>query len=198
MIQRFFADIPQTSNIPTDVTAVLHHHGYSRIAGHVARVAAEARRLAVMFGGDETAAAIAGWLHDVGAIIPNDQRVAICHAFDVNVLPEETAVPFILHGKLSAVIAAEIWSVDDQTILNAIACHTTLKANASLLDKILFVADKIAWDQPGRPPYLAGLVSALEISLDDAAACYLDYLWQQRIHLKMIHPDLVAAYEQFH
>ena len=61
----------------------------------------------------------------------------------------------IIHQKLSKVIAKEIFKVDDEEILNAICCHTTLRKHATKMDLVLFVADKIEWDQNGAPPYLA-------------------------------------------
>ncbi|HEX6387447.1 MAG TPA: HD domain-containing protein [Anaerolineae bacterium] len=192
----FVSDVTLTGNIQQDVVTVLLHHGYARIAGHVARVAAEARRLAARFGVDEAQAATAAWLHDVGAVVANGQRAAICHAFAIEVLPEEEDAPFILHQKLSALMAREIWAIQDDATLSAIACHTTLKTDASLVDKVVFVADKIQWDQPGEPPYLEALLATLDHSLDAAAFCYLDHLWQQRDRLQVIHPWLVAAYRE--
>ena len=35
-------------------------------------------------------------------------------------------------------------------ILKAIESHTTLRSNPSKLDMIIFIADKLAWDQPGN------------------------------------------------
>ena len=42
----------------------------------------------------------------------------------------------------------------DEETLNAICCHTTLRKHATKMDLVLFVADKIEWDQNGTPPYL--------------------------------------------
>ena len=58
---------------------------------------------------------------------------------------------------------------------------------------IVFVADKVAWDQSGTPPYLNELVHALDKSLDAAALSYVDYLWRRRGELRVIHPWLVDA-----
>ena len=80
--------------------------------------------------------------------------------------------------------------------LSAIACHTTLRAGATLLDKVLFVADKLEWDQEGKPPYLSGMRGMLERSLDEAALFYLDYLWQRRVTLPVVHPWMIEARQQ--
>jgi HD superfamily phosphohydrolase YqeK len=65
------------------------------------------------------------------------------------------------------------------------------------LDLLLFCADKLAWDQPGRPPYLADMRAALDDSLAAAAAVYLLHLWRQRDTLPAVHPLLVEAWEYF-
>jgi HD superfamily phosphohydrolase YqeK len=64
------------------------------------------------------------------------------------------------------------------------------------LDKVVFIADKIAWDQAGMPPYLPQVCDALERSLDLAVYRYLDHLWAQRERLAVIHPWFVEAYDQ--
>jgi HD superfamily phosphohydrolase YqeK len=79
---------------------------------------------------------------------------------------------------------------------NAIGCHTTLKAEASWLDKIVFVADKLKWDQVGDPPYLAAKAAAAERSLDAAALCYFEHLWQRWTSLAVLHPWAIDAYRQ--
>ena len=70
---------------------------------------------------------------------------------------------------------------------------TTLRPRPTTLDKVLFVADKLAWDQPGTPPYADALQAALEQSLDQATLFFLTYLWERRDSLLVIHPWLRAA-----
>lgn len=60
----------------------------------------------------------------------------------------------IIHQKISKEMARDIFNIMDQEILDAVGCHTTLKKNSTILDKVLFVADKIEWDQIGEPPRL--------------------------------------------
>ena len=185
-----------SGELAQDVTAVLSHHQLPKVAGHVSRVAQEAKRLAVRFGADAMGAETAGWLHDISGIIPNTARIDLCQAFNVPVLPGEAAYPMILHQKLSVVVAREVFGVMEPAVLSAIGCHTTLKAGATLLDKIVFVADKIKWDQPGEPPYLVEIETAVTHSIDDTCRVYLHYLWQQRDSLRYVHPWFVAAHKE--
>ena len=179
--------------VAEDVVLFLRHHGLPQTAAHSAAVSAEARRLAIRFGADPEAAAVAGWLHDSSAPIPNHERIAAAETLGVPVLPEERLFPMIVHQKLSLVIARDLFGVADDAILSAIGCHTTLRAAPAQLDTLLFVADKISWDQPGSPPYLNDIQTALARSLDEAALCYINYLWARRAELRVIHPWLAAA-----
>lgn len=185
-----------TGDVRRAAPAFLTHHGLPHTAAHVAAVAAEARRLALRFGLDADAAEMAGWLHDISAPIPNSERVAAAYAFGVDVLPEEIALPMIVHQRLSAMLARDLFGVRDAATCAAIGCHTTLKPGATPLDTAVFVADKIAWDQPGVPPYLPALTAALDASLDAASFVYLDYLWQRRQSLGVVHPWFRAAHAE--
>ena len=55
----------------------------------------------------------------------------------------------------------------DPAVLSAIGCHTTLKANPGPLDLLVFLADKLAWDQPGGPPYAAAVQAAVGLPVYD-------------------------------
>lgn len=192
----FIRNVPLTDSVQVDMTTLLSHHGHAKTVGHSMRVAAEAKRLAQHWGEDPASAEIAGLLHDISAIIPVDQRIVLAEALQLDVLPEERILPMIIHQKLSAVIAHDLFAISSPTILSAIGCHTTLKADASLLDKIVFVADKLKWDQVGDLPYLEVMVAAVERSLDAAALCYLEHLWQRRASLAVLHPWAIDAYRQ--
>lgn len=185
-----------TGNIPSDAISFLIQYGCPKTVAHSARVAAKARELALFFGEDEALAETAGYLHDISAVIPLEQRIFYARQWGIEILPEEEKFPMIIHQKLSASLAHKVFGIKDNMVLSAIGCHTTLKANSTNLDKILFVADKIEWDQQGKSPYLDGLLTSLQHSLDNAALFYLTYLWQQRYTLPVIHPWLAEAYEE--
>ncbi|WP_241254643.1 HD domain-containing protein [Brevibacillus sp. SYP-B805] len=184
----------RTGNLEEDMRRFLERHGRSETAEHCRRVALEAEALALRWGHDPVLAKAAGYLHDISDVIPNHGRIEAARRLGLEVLPEEEAFPMIVHQKLSKVMAREIFGVEEEAVLSAIECHTTLKANAAPLDLMLFVADKVSWDQPGTPPYLNEVKKGLDISLRHAAFAYLHYLWERRDTLKVVHPWLIEAY----
>lgn len=183
--------------INEDVHTFLMLNDCQRAAEHCGRVARAAFQLAERFGGDPLAAEAGGWLHDVSAVWPADQRLAAAEALGVEILPEERQAPFILHQKLSVVLARELFGVRDAAVLSAVGCHTTLKDDPSLLDKVVFIADKLAWDEPFDAPWHPALRTALEHSLDDGCRVYLRALWGQREELAVLHPWMADACKKY-
>ncbi|ENQ3105388.1 bis(5'-nucleosyl)-tetraphosphatase (symmetrical) YqeK [Bacillus cereus] len=186
--------ISLTGDWELDIQRLLEQYNKPHTYEHSVRVANEAKRIAKRFELDEAAAAIAGYLHDISAIIPNDQRIQVAEQMQIEVLQEERIFPMIIHQKLSKRIANDIFKVENETILDAIGCHTTLRKNATPLDMVLFVADKIEWDQSGTPSYITEIKEALELSLEHASFAYISFLWEQKESLKVIHPWLRDAY----
>ncbi len=186
-----------TGDIAADAMAFLTWHGFPRIIQHSQSVAEEACRLARRFHLDENEAIQAAWLHDISAVFPNASRLEAARRLGLDILPEEAQFPLLLHQKLSAVMAQQIFQVTSPAVLSAAGCHTTLKANASPLDKLIFVADKLQWDQDGTPPYLDAMRAEAQGSLEQAALAYIEYLVAHRSGLKgPLHPWLLAARQQ--
>ncbi|KOR90225.1 bis(5'-nucleosyl)-tetraphosphatase (symmetrical) YqeK [Paenibacillus solani] len=184
-----------TGDLKTDIQLFLSANQCPSTAKHCMDVGAESRRIALLFNADPVAAEIAGWLHDISAVFPNHERIDVARQLHIEVLPEEEIFPMIIHQKISKVMAKEIFNIADPDILSAVGCHTTLRSNSSLLDRVLFVADKIAWDQEGTPPFIDDLNRNLKESLTHAAFAYLHFLWERKETLKVIHPWLRDAYE---
>jgi predicted HD superfamily hydrolase involved in NAD metabolism len=195
-IQNLTHEFKLTGDISQDVPAFLLLNGFPKTALHSGDVAVESRRVAKLVGADTHKAEIAGWLHDISVVFPNAERIAAARDLGLDVLPEEEAAPLIIHQKLSVVLSREVFGIKDENILSAIGCHTTLKANASLLDKVLFVADKLAWDQVGSAPFHDAMQKALGESIDRAALVYLEYLYGIRDRLKAFHPWALDAYHE--
>ena len=109
-------------------------------------------------------------------------------------------MPGVLHGPLAAEVARVKLGVMDEDILNAIRYHTTLRAGASTLEKVVFVADKVALD-PTAPDrsFLPALNAALAEGLDAAAQVYLDWAVEHGPALGWtLHADLLAAHAAYH
>lgn len=192
----YYHAVALTGDLQHDVVSFLQAQNANHTAAHSVRVAAVAAQLAAQYGLECTAARQSGLLHDISVVVPNHERIALAEQLGLPVLDAERQLPMIVHQKLSAFIAADVFGIANSEVLSAIGCHTTLRAGASLLDMVVFVGDKIAWDQPGDPPYLAEITAAMACSLRDAALVYLRYLWERRATLAVVHPWMVEAYTE--
>lgn len=196
MLYKDIYSFTPTGKIENDIKSFLLKYNKELTYKHSIRVAKEVRKIASTYHVNEEKVAIAAYLHDISAIFPNEDRVAVAEQFGIEILQEEREFPMIIHQKLSRVIAKEIFKVKDEEILNAICCHTTLRKHATKMDLVLFVADKIEWDQKGTPPYLVEVKKGIEKSLEHAAFAYISFLWARKETLKVIHPWLKDAYWQ--
>lgn len=183
-----------TGNLREDMYSFLVNNGCKETAEHCIRVGEESKRIAEKFGVNPTSAEYAGYLHDISAVFPNQDRISVARSLEIEVLAEEEKFPMIIHQKISKKMALDLFDIHNQEILDAVGCHTTLRKKATTLDKVLFVADKIEWDQPGTPPYITAVTKDLEHSLEHASFAYIHYLWEQRGKLRVLHPWLADAY----
>lgn len=196
-IEHLAAGMNHSGDLARDVVQFFVHHGAPETAAHSTDVARKAREIAVLAGADPSGAEQAALLHDISGVIPSDRRLSVAQAWALPVLAEEAVFPMIIHQKLSVVIARSIFHIRDEEVLSAIGCHTTLRAAPSTLDKVVFIADKIRWDQAGEPPYLDSVQDALRVSLDQSVFTFLAYVWARRDQLRVIHPWLRDAYMYF-
>lgn len=187
-------NIAFTHQIEKDSYNFLEYHGYKEIAEHCSKVANEAEKLANRYNVDIVSTKIAGYLHDVGRVFSDAQSIDIALNLGIQILDEEYAYSGLLHQKISKVLAHELFGVKDNNILNAIECHTTLKAGASDIDLILFIADKLSWDSSDSEPILSGIFNGLKKSLNHGVFSYISYLYENRNNIKVLHPWTLEAY----
>ncbi|MHC5228207.1 bis(5'-nucleosyl)-tetraphosphatase (symmetrical) YqeK [Enterococcus sp. LJL99] len=183
-----------SENLEQQVKDYLNHFGKTEVFEHSKQVAVQAEKLANKFTLDSELAYRAGLLHDISAVIPNDKRIAVQKEQDEVIYEAEYQVPMLLHQRQSVYIAQKFFGITKTEVLSAIRCHTTLKAGATDLDKCVFIADKIAWDRKGVPPYDKALKEALEKSLDDGVRVYIDWLCQG--DLLVMHPWLAEVRQE--
>lgn len=113
---------------------------------HCLRVGEEAQKLARIYGYDEAKAYVAGILHDIAKEFSDLENARLVRKYQ---LEEELLKPEyrrILHARVGADVVRERYGLDED-ICHAIYCHTTGEIEMNLLDKIIFVADKI---EPGK------------------------------------------------
>ena len=164
---------------------------------HVTRVAAEALDLAARFGADRDAANLAALGHDLAAVVPAAEMIAVAEGMGLPMGGADRAIPLLLHGPIAAAALAEKLGVRNEDLLNAVRYHSTLRAGASDLEEIVFLADKIAYDptSPHGGEYLPALKAAS--SLDEASLVYLDFLLDNGWRYGwVLHPHAVAAYRE--
>ena len=122
-------------------TVSLSLHKASRRA-HAVGTSETAAALARKYGADEALAARAGILHDLTKALSGAEQIRFCAMHGIAVSQEERESPGILHGKTAAWCAREIFGECGE-VCSAIEFHTTGKADMSLMEKILYIADYI-------------------------------------------------------
>lgn len=106
---------------------------------HTMRVMMKSIELADKYGADGKKAALAGLLHDCAKLTPEKQyELAAEYGLDVSGMAQP-----IIHGPLGAERARRVFGIEDNDVLSAISCHTTCKSRMTVLDKIVYLADKI-------------------------------------------------------
>ena len=172
-----------TGSIKNDVMNLLMQNGKRETAIHCAKVAKTCHDLAERFGHDKSIAYCAGILHDVANIVRPPDMLNYAEKNNWYIDDAERKHNFLLHQRISAVIAKEHFGVTDENILSAIECHSTLKAYASEYDMLLFLSDKISWDQQGIPPFLDVLQESLNVSLMAASIAYIKFAFENNMIL---------------
>lgn len=183
-----------TGNIFKDSFELLRFHNQEEVALHCLKVTEEARKIADRFGMNADDAELSGILHDIGRIIPEERMVEAAHQLNIEVLEEESIHSGSLHPKLSKVIANQVFNINNNAILSAIECHSTLKHNASKEDMLLLIADKVSWDSKYNQRFIDAVNRGLDKSLEHGAFAYIKYLYEDRDNLTIMHPWLIDAY----
>ncbi|CAM4011476.1 HD domain-containing protein [Saccharibacillus endophyticus] len=197
-LERYAIDFNPVGDLDQDVASflTLHHNGST--LEHTIKVKNEAKKIAELYDGSLVDKSIkAALLHDISNVVPISKMLEFANQLQIDIMEEEWKYARSVHQKLSEIMAKEIFGITDIEVLNAIRSHTTHKANASMTDKILFVADKISWELPGTHPYLAEMRKQVyDFKIDQAILLYLDVIWEQRDKLKLVHPWLIEAREE--
>ena len=117
----------------------------NRVA-HVLGCRDTAVELAKHWGADVTDAARAGILHDITKAIDGPLQLTLCDAYGKILSDFSKRYPKTLHALTGSLVAERIFG-ENKAVVSAIEWHTTGKADMSLLEKIIYIADYI---EPNR------------------------------------------------
>ncbi len=107
---------------------------------HVQGCSDTAKALAERWGADPRLAARAGILHDITKALDKRAHLALCKKYEISLRPFEVENDKLLHAKSGAAVAKGVFG-EDPSVVEAILWHTTGKADMSLLEKIIYLAD---------------------------------------------------------
>ena len=142
---------------------------------HSVAVAELASILAKKYEIDENQAYLAGILHDCVKYIGVAKIKDLIKENNIEVFEHEMNAPKTLHAPVGAYIAKERFGIEDSKILDAIRFHTIGRCEMTLLEKIIFIADKIE-PVTREPEFRAKIEPELKKSLDHAIFAYFKIL----------------------
>jgi len=132
---------------------------------HTLRTVQKAMELCVGTAADRDRVFVAALLHDCAKYItPNEKQRAK--------LIDYLTFDKVIHAPLGALVARDEYGITDETVLNAIKNHTTGRANMSVEEKIVLLADSI---EDGRDYDGVDYIRRqTEISIDDGIIANLE------------------------
>lgn len=132
---------------------------------HIRGTEETAARMARRWGADELEARKAAILHDCTKYFDLQQQLSTCEKYGILLDDTEKVTLLLLHAKSASGIAREVFGMPE-AVCQAICWHTTGKADMTLLEKILYIAD---YAEPSRRyAWAAELRELIETDLDGA------------------------------
>ncbi|MGL5245994.1 MAG: nicotinate-nucleotide adenylyltransferase [Mycoplasmoidaceae bacterium] len=129
---------------------------------HSIEVANISKKISTKYGEDfQTKAYCAGLYHDIAKEVPKDKQIHCSKAL----LNYDTYPSWkVIHGPLGKYILEKKYLFHNEEILNAVKFHTIPKSNPTLLEKIVFCADKISSRKHRETDY--GLIDLCSLDID--------------------------------
>ncbi len=160
---------------------------------HVCGTSETAEALARHWGADPEAARRAGILHDITKALGPKEQLHICEKYAMMLTDFQRRNPKLLHAKTGALLAREVFG-EKPEVVEAICWHTTGRAEMSLLEKILYIADYM---EPQRD--FPGVETLRELVWRDLDAAVFRGLEMSVSHVRenkqVLDPDSLKAWE---
>lgn len=184
-MDKYAITLNQHTTLKEDIIQLYRLNDCLNTLNHVLEVADVAIKLAKHFSIEKESCYYGALLHDISAILSPDIMMKIAMQENIKIYEAEKRYPFLLHQRISRMIAKDYFNICDETILSAIEHHTTLCKEPTKTDMVVFIADKIAWDQEGVPPHLSTIQDGLKNSLENACFNYIQYIFNEG---KLLYP----------
>lgn len=176
-----------------DLRCVSYSMVYAKRLAHIKGCEEESARLAKRWGADEERMRKAAILHDCTKYFSVQEHLDICEKYGVELCRLERDTDKLLHAKSGAALAKYVFGMDDG-IFHAILYHTTARANMTLEEKLLYLADYM---EPCRAfPEVEELRRLAYTDLDGAVGMGTSLSIQEMLQRnKELHHDTREAYE---
>lgn len=151
-----------------------------------------AGELAKHYGVDVEKAELAGLMHDCVKNLPVDEMYRLCDELGCQLDEITKREVKLIHAPLGAYYAKKVFGIDDSEIFNAIYWHTTGKADMTLFEKVIFIADVV---EPNRKYDIVEEMRQLAFeNIDLAMLKILDYNITKQVNArKMLHSETINA-----
>lgn len=175
--------------IENDVKSVLSEYRFTHSLG----VAKKAIELAKIYGVQEEIAKKVGIAHDIAKEMTDEEMIEYAKANNIRIDEIETVKPSLLHGKIGADIAAKKFGFT-QDMINAIKWHTTGRENMSMLEKIIYVADKTEENRKGTRFNLEKSRELSTQNIDETLIFLMNEFITYNVKNQwLIHPETIKA-----
>lgn len=175
--------------IENDVKSVLSEYRFTHSLG----VAKKAIELAKIYGVQEEIAKKVGIAHDIAKEMTDEEMIEYAKANNIRIDEIETVKPSLLHGKIGADIAAKKFGFT-QDMINAIKWHTTGRKNMSMLEKIIYVADKTEENRKGTRFNLEKSRELATQNIDETLIFLMNEFITNNVKNEwLIHPETINA-----
>ena len=152
-----------------------------------------AAALAERYGADTEKARLAGLLHDVMKNASADEHFAVLEKSGEYFSKLELTNPKVWHQITGAAFLKSEGITDDEEILGAVRWHTTGRADMTLLEKVVYIADFISADR--SYPDVGVVRKLAQTSLEEAILYTARYTVKKLVSADLpVHPATVDCY----
>ncbi len=152
-----------------------------------------AKKLAKRYGADEEKAEVAGILHDATKETPPLEQLELIKRAGFEITDFEKSQLKFYHQISGAAFAKVELGIEDEEILNAIRYHTTGKADMSLMEQIIYLADFISDDRDYKD--IDNIRAEADISKERGMLYATGYTIKHNVKkYNLLHPQTVEAY----